>query len=193
MAQIAKKDGDARREMALMNDIYRADLAGGNARTNRTRYLGAMASLALVAPAYEAYRKIQLVEPLARSLKLKKAKMDEVLKAYSAAANSGVADAATAATYHIAAIYQDFSKALLNSQRPKKLSKLELEQYNLMLEEQADPFNEKSTELHEINIRRTADGIYDEWVKKSYTALKELRPVRYGKSEKSEAIVDAIR
>lgn len=193
LAQIAKKDGDAKREMALMNDIYRADLAGGNARTNRTRYLGAMASLALVAPAYEAYRKIQLVEPLARSLKLKKAKMDEVLKAYSAAANSGVADAATAATYHIAAIYQDFSKALLNSQRPKKLSKLELEQYNLMLEEQADPFNEKSTELHEINIRRTADGIYDEWVKKSYTALKELRPVRYGKSEKSEAIIDAIR
>lgn len=193
LAQIAKKDGDAKREMALMNDIYRADLAGGNARTNRTRYLGAMASLALVEPSYEAYKKIQLVEPLAKSLKLKKAKMDEVLKAYSAAANSGVADAATAATYHIAAIYQDFSKALLNSQRPKKLSKLELEQYNLMLEEQADPFNEKSTELHEINIRRTADGIYDEWVKKSYTALKELRPVRYGKTEKSEAIVDAIR
>jgi TolA-binding protein len=193
LAQIAKKDGDAKREMALMNDIYRADLAGGNARTNRTRYLGAMASLALVEPTYEAYKKIQLVEPLARQLKLKKAKMDEVLKAYGAAANSGVADAATAATYHIAALYQDFGKALMSSQRPKKLSKLELEQYNLMLEEQADPFHEKSTELHEINARRTADGIYDEWVKKSFTALKELRPVRYGKPEKSEAIIDAIR
>ena len=193
LAQMAKKDGDAKREMALMNDIYRADAAGGNARTNRTRYLGAMASLALVEPTYEAYKKIQLVEPLAKSLKLKKAKMDEVLKAYSAAANSGVADATTAATYHIAAIYEDFGKALLSSQRPKKLSKLELEQYNLMLEEQADPFNEKSTELHEINAKRTADGIYDEWVKKSFTALKALRPVRYGKTEKSEAIVDAIR
>jgi outer membrane protein assembly factor BamD (BamD/ComL family) len=193
LAQMAKKDGDAKREMALMNDIYRADAAGGNARTNRTRYLGAMASLALVEPVYEAYKKIQLVEPLAKNLKLKKAKMDEVLKAYSAAANSGVADAATAATYHIAATYQDFAKAMMSSQRPKKLSKLELEQYNLMLEEQADPFNEKSTELHEINAKRTADGIYDEWVKKSFTALKELRPVRYGKTEKSEAIVDAIR
>lgn len=193
LAQMAKKDGDAKREMALMNDIYRADAAGGNARTNRTRYLGAMASLALVEPTYEAYKKIQLVEPLAKSLKLKKAKMDEVLKAYSAAANSGVADATTAATYHIAAIYEDFGKALLSSQRPKKLSKLELEQYNLMLEEQADPFNEKSTELHEINAKRTADGIYDEWVKKSFVALKVLRPVRYGKTEKSEAIVDAIR
>lgn len=193
LAQIAKKDGDARRELALMGDIYRADLSGGGARTNRTRYLGAMASLALVEPTYEAYRKIQLVEPLARQLKLKKAKMDEVLKGYNAAASSGVADAATAATYRIAALYQDFGKALMSSQRPKKLSKLELEQYNVMLEEQAYPFEEKSTELHEINVKRTADGIYDEWVKKSFVALKELRPVRYGKTEKSEAIIDAIR
>ena len=193
LAQIARKGGDARREMALLNEIHRADLAGGNARTDRTRYLGAMASLALVEPTYAAYRKIQLVEPLARQLKLKKAKMEEVLKGYNAAASSGVADAATAATYHIAALYQDFGKALMSSQRPKRLSKLELEQYNVMLEEQAYPFEEKSMELHELNARRTADGIYDEWVQKSYAALKELRPVRYGKTEKSEAIVDEIR
>jgi hypothetical protein len=193
LAQIAKKDGDAKRELALMHEIYRADLAGGSARTNRTRYLGAMASLELVEPTLAAYRKVQLVEPLARQLKLKKAKMDEVLKAYNQAASSGVADAATAATYHIAALYQDFGKALMTSQRPKKLSKLELEQYNVMLEEQAYPFEEKSTELHEINARRTADGIYDEWVKKSFVALKEARPVRYGKTERGEAVIDEIR
>jgi outer membrane protein assembly factor BamD (BamD/ComL family) len=193
LAQIAKKDGNAAREFALMKEIYQADLAGGNARTNRTRYLGAMGSLAMVEPTLEAYKKIPLVEPLAKQLKLKKAKMDEVLKGYSVAANSGVADAATAATYHIAALYQDFGKALMSSQRPKKLSKLELEQYNVMLEEQAYPFEEKSTELHELNVKRTANGIYDEWVKKSFAALKEMRPVRYGKTEKAEAIVDAIR
>ncbi|MBX3619021.1 MAG: tetratricopeptide repeat protein [Rhizobacter sp.] len=193
LAQIAKKDGQGAREMALWREIYRADQTGGSARTNRTRYLGAMASLELVEPALEAYRKVQLVEPLARQLKLKKARMDEVLKAYTAAANSGVADAATAATYHIAALYQDFGKALMTSQRPRKLSKLELEQYNVMLEEQAYPFEEKSTELHELNVKRTADGIYDEWVKRSFTALKDLRPVRYGKTERSEGVIDEIR
>jgi TolA-binding protein len=193
LAQIAKKDGNEKREMALMKEIFQADQVGGSARTNRTRYLGAMASLKLVEPTFEAYRKIQLVEPLARQLKLKKTKMEEVLKAYNVAASSGVADAATAATYYIGALYQDFGKALMTSQRPRKLSKLELEQYNVMLEEQAYPFEEKSTELHEINAKRTADGIYDEWVKKSFVALKEMRPVRYGKTEKSEAIVDVIR
>lgn len=193
LAQIAKKGGDTKREMALMKDIYLADQRGGSARTDRTRYLGALGALAMAEPAFEAYRQVKLVEPLARNLKLKKARMDDVLKAYNVAANSGVAEAATAATYHIAALYQDFGKSLMSSQRPKKLSKLELEQYNVMLEEQAYPFEEKSTELHEINVRRTADGLYDQWVKRSYAALKELRPARYGKTERAEGVIDAIR
>ena len=193
LAQIAKKDGNSKREMALMQEIFMADQRGGGARTNRTRYLAAMGALAMAEPTFEAYRKVALVEPLAKNLKLKKARMDDVLKAYGVAANYGVADVTTAATYHIAALYQDFGKALMGSQRPKKLSKLELEQYNLMLEEQADPFAEKSTELHEVNAKRTKDGIYDQWVKRSFDSLKELRPLRYGKSERAEVSVDAIR
>jgi len=193
LAQIAKKDGNATREAALMREIFAADQAGGAARTNRTRYLGAMGALVMAEPTYEAYRKVALVEPLAKNLKLKKAKMEEVLKAYSVAANYGVADVTTAATYHIAVVYQDFGKALMASQRPKKLSKLELEQYNVMLEEQAYPFEEKSMELHEVNAKRASEGIYDQWVKSSFTALKELRPVRYGKAERGEGVVDAIR
>jgi TolA-binding protein len=193
LAQIAKKDGNATREAALMREIFAADQAGGGARTNRTRYLGAMGALVMAEPTYEAYRKVALVEPLAKNLKLKKAKMEEVLKAYSVAANYGVADVTTAATYHIAVVYQDFGKALMASQRPKKLSKLELEQYNVMLEEQAYPFEEKSMELHEVNAKRASEGIYDQWVKSSFTALKELRPVRYGKAERGEGVVDAIR
>jgi len=193
LAQIAKKDGNATREAALMKEIFVADQAGGAARTNRTRYLGAMGALVMAEPAYEAYRKVALVEPLAKNLKLKKTKMEDVLKAYSVAANYGVADVTTAATYHIAVVYQDFGKALMASQRPKKLSKLELEQYNVMLEEQAYPFEEKSMELHEVNAKRASEGIYDQWVKSSFTALKELRPVRYGKAERGEVVIDAIR
>jgi len=193
LAQIAKKDGNATREAALMREIFAADQAGGAARTNRTRYLGAMGALVMAEPTYEAYRKVALVEPLAKNLKLKKAKMEDVLKAYGVAANYGVADVTTAATYHIAVVYQDFGKALMASQRPKKLSKLELEQYNVMLEEQAYPFEEKSMELHEVNAKRASEGIYDQWVKSSFTALKELRPVRYGKAERGEGVVDAIR
>ena len=97
------------------------------------------------------------------------------------------------ATYRIAEVYHDFGKAMLASQRPKGLSKDELEQYDVLLEEQAFPFEEKAIEVHEVNARHAADGIYDEWVRKSYVALSELRPVRYAKSERSEVAIDAIR
>jgi cellulose synthase operon protein C len=193
IARIAREDGNATRELALMKDIYQADLHGGAARTDRTRYLGATAALALAEPVAEAYRRIPLNEPLQKQLKLKKAKMEEALKAYAVATEYGVADVTTAATYRIATVYRDFGKALMASERPKKLNKVEREQYNVLLEEQAFPFEEKATEIHEVNAQRAASGIYDQWVKASFDALRELRPVRYGKTERSEGVVDAIR
>jgi TolA-binding protein len=193
LAKMAKADGDAKREAALIKEIHQADLSGGAARTDRTRTLGGLASLALAEPLVENYRKVQLVEPLAKQLKLKKAKMEEVLKAYATASEYRVPEVTTAATFRTAALYQDFGRAMLASQRPRSLKKVELEQYNVMLEEQAFPFEEKAIELHEVNAKRASEGIYDEWVRSSFKALAELRPVRYGKNERSEGVIDAIR
>lgn len=193
LAQIAKADGAPARELALQKEIFVADQKGGAARTARTRYLAANAALSLAEPVADAFRKIALVEPLQKQLKAKKAKMEEALKAYAVAADFGVADVSTAATFHVATIYRDFGKALISSERPKKLSKLEREQYDVLLEEQAFPFEEKAIEVHEVNAKRTTDGIYDQWVKRSFDALRELQPVRYGKLERVEGVVDAIR
>ncbi len=193
LARIAKAEGNAAREFALMQEIFQADQSGGTARTARTRTLGATAALALAEPAFEAYRKVALVEPLARQLKLKKARLEDVLKAYAVASEYGVAEVSTAATFHVAALYQDFGGALMSSERPKKLSKAEREQYDVLLEEQAFPFEEKAIALHELNARRASEGLYDQWVQASFSALRELRPVRYAKSERSEGVIDAIR
>ena len=184
LARIAKDSGNAARELALMKEIFNADQNGGAERSDRSRYLGANAALALAEPVAQAYRTIALKEPLQKQLKLKKAKMQETLKAYAVASDYGVADVVTAATFQSATVYRDFGKALMNSERPKKLKKLELEQYNVMLEEQAFPFEEKATELHQSNARLATQGIYDAWVKRSFDALRELLPVRYGKSER---------
>lgn len=193
IARIARAEGDVKREAALMKEIYQGDQSGGSARTDRTRYLGATAALVMAEPAVAEYRKVRLVEPLARNLKLKKAKMESALKAYAVAANYGVADVTTAATFHIASLYQDFGHSMLKSERPKRLSKLEREQYDVLLEEQAFPFEEKAIELHETNAKRASEGIYDKWVKDSFEALARLRPVRYGKAERAEGVIDAIR
>jgi outer membrane protein assembly factor BamD (BamD/ComL family) len=187
LARIARADGNGARELALMKDVFQADQRAGAARTDRTRAMAAQAALVLAAPVAEAYRKVALTEPLARQLKLKKARFEEALKAYAVATEAGVAEVTTEATFHTAALYQDFGSALLASERPKKLSKAEREQYDVMLEEQAFPFEEKATELHELNARRSAEGVWDAWVERSFQALAALRPVRYGKVEREES------
>ncbi|MGZ5858965.1 MAG: tetratricopeptide repeat protein [Burkholderiaceae bacterium] len=193
LAKMAKENSNPTRELALMKEIFEADQSGGAGRTARTHTLGAAAALALAEPVANAYRKIALIEPLKKQLKLKKEKMEETLKAYTVAANYGVAEVTTAATYHIATVYRDFSKALMTSERPKKLNKLEREQYDVLLEEQAFPFEEKAIAIHQVNAQRTTSGIYDKWVKSSFDALRELQPARYGKTERAEGVIDAIR
>ena len=187
LAELSRQDGQLPRSTAWVRAVQTADRDAGEARTPRTRLLGGQATLLLAEPVLEAYQKVPLTEPLQRQLKLKKTKMDEVLQAYAAAAEAGVAEVTTAATFHTAALYQDFGKALIGSQRPKKLSKMELEQYNVLLEEQAFPFEEKAIELHETNARRTTQGLYDPWIKSSLAALATLKPVRYAKAERGDA------
>lgn len=193
LATLYEKTGQSAERMRYLNEIVQEDRAGGKARTARTRFLAASASLALAEPAFQEYQKMRLVEPLKKNLLAKKEKMQGVLKSYTAAANYGVEEVATASTYHIGEIYRDFGRELLNSQRPKGLSPAELEQYNVLLEEQAYPFEEKAIEAHEINVQRTAQGVYDEWVKNSFKALAKLQPVRYAKPERAEEVIRGIR
>ena len=110
------------------------------------------------------------------------------------AADYGVADVTTAATYHIAARLSRLRQGADDLAAAEEAEKVELEQYNVMLEEQAFPFEEKATELHEVNAtprRRAASTTSG--CRSSFDALRELRPVRYGKVERSEGVVDAIR
>ena len=119
--------------------------------------------------------------------------MEEAVNAYTEAANYGVEEVTTASVYWLAEIYSKFGNELLNSERPEGLSASELEQYDILLEEQAYPFEEKSINIHESNADRIKSGTYDEWVRKSLAALSVLRPVRYAKSERSELFAEVIR
>ena len=137
--------------------------------------------------------RIKLVVPLKKSLAEKRRAMEAALKAYTQAADYQVAEVTTAATYESAELYRQLGKDLMSSERPKNLSKEELEQYDVLLEEQAFPFEEKAIKLHEVNAARTKDGTYDEWVQKSFAALAQLNPGRYGKVEIGEQLVESIR
>ena len=74
-----------------------------------------------------------------------------------------------------------------------KRQDLALEQYDLLLEEQAYPFEEKSIEWYETNLKRIRKGVYDKSVKKSYDALVDIAPGQYAKRMKAEEYYDALR
>jgi hypothetical protein len=103
-----------------------------------------------------------------------------------------VAGFSTASTFQIANLYASLSRSILDSERPPGLSALELEQYDILLEEQAFPFEEQAISLHEINMRRSWEGVYDEWVKKSFAELGRLMPARFDKQEIDVAYVETI-
>lgn len=187
LATLTRQDAQLPKALAWVRSTQQADLDAGAARTPLSRSLGGQAALQLTEPLLDAYRKVPLIEPLQKQLKLKKAKMEDVLRAYTTAAEVQSAEVTTQATLMTALLYQDFGKALMGSQRPKKLNKAELEQYNVMLEEQAFPFEEKAIALHEANAKRAASGIYDTSVKSSYAELAKLKPVRWGKVERLDA------
>jgi tetratricopeptide (TPR) repeat protein len=193
LSLIAVKAGDYSGRDFWLKDIIAADRSAGAARTDRSRALAAKATLALAAPAREEFKNIKLVVPLKKSLAEKRKAMEAALKAYEAAADYQVAEVTTAATFESAELYRQLGKDLMSSERPKNLKKDELEQYDVLLEEQAFPFEEKAIKLHEVNAARTKDGTYDEWVQKSFAALAQLNPGRYGKVEIGEQQIDSIR
>ena len=78
------------------------------------------------------------------------------------------------------------------SERPKGLNDEELEQYDILLEEQAFPFEEQAIDILLSNAERTQNGIYDEWIRKSFARLADLVPARFAKSERSERLVATI-
>lgn len=192
MLELADARGDSRARLALLEDLVRVDATAGDERSDRTRYLAANAALDLAEPVHRGFIAARITQPLAESLEVKKERMEAVLAAYGRAADYGVAEVTTAATYLLGEVYRQFARDLMESERPADLDAAALAQYELLLEEQAFPFEEKAIELYEANAGRAADGVYDEWVQRSFAELAKLVPARYAKLERSEDVVSKL-
>jgi hypothetical protein len=192
LLEISEISGNAQGRTRILRDLVQVDATAGAQRSERTRFLAAKASLELAEPVRRSFAAMKITQPLADSMERKKSLMEDVLKVYGDAAEYGVAEVTTAATFRLGEVYQQFSKDLMDSERPKDLDEAALEQYDLLLEEQTFPFEEKAIELYQANAARTADGVYDDWVRRSFAALAKLMPARYAKTERSEHVVTAL-
>lgn len=177
---------------ATLKKIVDIDRTAGEERTDRTRYLGAEAALVITKPLYDEYAEIKLVKPFKVNLQKKQKALKAAINGYSKLVDYQVADVTAAATYYMAEIYYQFSRALTTSERPDNLSALELEQYNLAIEDQAYPFEDKAIEVHKKNIELLYTGIYNDWIEKSIGKLAKLFPASYARSEKHLGFINTI-
>jgi tetratricopeptide (TPR) repeat protein len=192
LADYATKSGDLGKRDYWYREIIKVDAQAGAQRTDRTHYLAAKAQLSLAQPARDAFRAVRLTAPLKKSLVAKRKALEAAMDGYKKASEYNVAEVTTASTYEMAELYRTLAKDIMSSERPRNLKGEELEEYNTLLEEQVDPFEEQAIKAHEVNTIRAKDGVYDEWVKKSFQALAELKPARYGKTELTQDVVTSL-
>ncbi|VAW99969.1 hypothetical protein MNBD_GAMMA22-1060 [hydrothermal vent metagenome] len=175
-----------------LREIIKADKYAGSQRDSESNHMAATAMLTLAKPQRKKYYQASLKLPIKKNLRIKKKLMQQSIKAYEKAIAYKTTGVFTQASYEIAEIYHELARSIIASPRPPELDEDQLEEYNLLIEEQAFPFEEQAIEIHLANIERTQDGLYDAGIKKSFSALEKLFPIRYAKSEKILPYVELL-
>ncbi|HEY9134970.1 MAG TPA: tetratricopeptide repeat protein [Pseudomonadales bacterium] len=192
IATVYKDRNQIKAYRETLQHIINTDANAGSERTDRTRYLAAQAALVIIEPEFDRFIALKITKPFKSNLTKKQTTMKSLVKKYNGLVDYGVADVTAAATYYIAEIYFNFNVALMESERPDDLNALELEQYNLVLEEQAYPFEEKAISVHEKNVELLTINVFSLWINKSIEKLSILLPARYARAEENTAFISDI-
>ena len=169
-------------------DFWRRELVKAHAmekgdKPANVTYRVAEAAFALAEPVFNDYEKIPLKLPLNKSIKAKRDAMQKAIKAYEDVSRYAIAEYTLASNYKMGELYRQLADGLMHSERPKGLDQDALDEYDLLLEEQSTPFEDKAIEIFESTMDYTKTGIYNSWIDKTLAALAKVNPARYGKTE----------
>ncbi len=192
IAEALKKNNDWDNYLAEIKQIVTIDAGAGGERTPRTRYLAGKAALVLAEQTFDQFAVVKLVQPFEANLSKKKELMKAATQQFDNLLDYEVGEVTAAATFYLAEIYANFSKDLRESERPAGLSALEREEYELAIEDQAYPFEEKAIAMHKSNLELISRGVYNEWIDKSLQKLAKFVPARYDKPEEESAVIASL-
>ena len=191
--QIYAAQGLEEKRRFWLDKIITLNSKAGDDATDRSRYLAARAAYDLGEFERVKFDSIALTLPLNKSITAKNAVMQKALKRYTQAVKVGVLEYTTSSTYRIGELYRQLATGLMDSERPAGLDEVELEEYEFLLEDQAFPLEESAIDVHQTNTARTYDGLYDQWIRKSYESMGLLMPGQYDKHERALSYVEQIR
>jgi len=192
ISEIHKAANDVPSYQTKLAEIVRIDAGAGSERTARTRTIAGRSALVLAEQVYERFTVVKLRQPFEESLQEKKLRMDAAIEAMDGLAAYELGEVTAAATYYVAETYLDFSRSLAQSERPTELTPAELQEYELALDDEAFPFEEKAIEFHKKNLEIMRAGNFNTWIEKSLGRLAEIVPGRYAKQEMSTGFLGAI-
>jgi hypothetical protein len=152
LSEIYRQQGNQKKRRHQLQKLMTGHDSAGAQATERSHYLAAMSAAVFADDAYQDYRHIPLQLPLKQSLQAKKTAMQATLAAYDKVLGYEVADFVTEASYRIGDVYASLRSDLMDSERPRGLSALELEQYELLLEEQADAAFQQAIAVNPSNL-----------------------------------------
>jgi tetratricopeptide (TPR) repeat protein len=175
LAELESGKGDSRRRRYWLEAIISLDRRSGN---SQSRTPAAKAALELAEHRLNAFRGVQLVNPVQDNLALKIQAMKQALQAFEAAIDYGIPPVTSAASYHLASMYAELGRDLLASERPRGLTVEELAEYDVLLAKQAAPFEQKAIDLYTTHAQRPGADQRDPWAEKSAQQLDSLLGVR---------------
>lgn len=163
-----------------------------NVINSRAEYLASFAALGLGKAHQQTFTWTKLKLPLNKSLKRKQSAMKSAIEYYQKVLSYQLAEFVPQASFNLATMYSILARDIMSSERPNDLDELALEEYELLLEDIAFPFEEKAIEIHTNNAQRSWQDVFDTWVEKSFSALAELDPAQYNKKERESHAIPAI-
>ncbi|SFM69074.1 outer membrane protein assembly factor BamD [Marinobacter pelagius] len=142
----------------------------------------AASAIVLGSHAAAVFADIPLNHPLAESLDRKQSALEAARARFAQAERFGGEAVRSEILYRRAELYRELAQDLMASEVPAELNEMEAMQYQMLLEEEAYPFEEKALNLHAENHGRIAETGYDDWIGRSLEALARLHPGRYERS-----------
>ncbi|MBJ6137724.1 tetratricopeptide repeat protein [Marinobacter litoralis] len=139
------------------------------------------AALNLGARAADQFAAIALVHPLEETLVRKQAALERAQNYLLEAEAFAGETVATEVLFRRAELYRVLAADLMESEVPAELNELEAMQYQMLLEEEAYPLEEKAMELHTRNHQKITEQGYDKWIGQSLEALAAMHPGRYNR------------
>lgn len=196
MSEFYRQSGEANKQYYWFRQLLSFDRqqrqSDANAIQARQVELASIAAFSLGEAEQRSFAAIKLNAPLQKSLKSKQDTMKKAIGYYQQVLDLQLAKYVPHATYNLAEMYRQLASDMMSSQRPNDLDELALEEYEILLEELAYPFEEKAIDIHISNTQQAWEGIVDQWINLSFQRLAEMSPALYQKSELTHEVIDAI-